>query len=124
MSKFIVVERNIKTGKFFAIVRDDHSVSYETPEYMTRQMAHADARCWMAFHVDIHIIADEDTIYTSHGNSMTGARFKEMVADLTAAIGARELRYIPANDNDRAFHVEIYNEAREEWFFLATVHKA
>ncbi|MEG8276409.1 hypothetical protein [Streptomyces sp. AHA2] len=38
-------------GKFFTVVRDGAPVVHITGKYLTRRMAEAAAKCWVAFHV-------------------------------------------------------------------------
>lgn len=51
-------------GKFFAQVRnayrDGDNILFESPEYLTREMALADAKCWMAFHGEASKVNEEN----------------------------------------------------------------
>ncbi|HWV45435.1 MAG TPA: hypothetical protein VN039_05280 [Nitrospira sp.] len=131
----------IKTteGKYVAQARITHAshhpvfetIMYETVEYTTLRMAQADAKCWIAFHgrnakVDTETIEvmDDDSVYTSSGNRVTGKKFKEILGMLQNNLvergeEPRKLHYIPANDSDRAFHIEFDNGNH-----FVTVHRA
>ncbi|MFC9620259.1 hypothetical protein ACFTXM_09745 [Streptomyces sp. NPDC056930] len=42
-------------GKFFSVVRDGAPVIHITRKYLTRRMAEAAAKCWVAFHGGEHM---------------------------------------------------------------------
>jgi len=120
----ITVVKNENTGKYFGMVHGDYSVAYETPEYYLSEMAHLDARCWRTFHMEPEfVVEDDDTVYNTTGSSLTGAKFKELIADLRD-VTEISLRHVASSDADDAFNVEIYNDAKGTWRLLATVHKA
>ncbi|MFH9802823.1 hypothetical protein ACH4M0_11355 [Streptomyces albidoflavus] len=48
----ITTRRTRHQGKYRAQVQGYAGVRYETPAYLTEQMALADAKCWAAFHTD------------------------------------------------------------------------
>lgn len=56
-------------GKYISQARHTNSdgttvVDYESPEYITKDMATADANCWIAFHSEKENTVNEETEYT------------------------------------------------------------
>lgn len=55
MGKGYVTVKRDNSGKYFAQVRistgGTNKAIYETPEYITKHMAEADAKCWKEFHM-------------------------------------------------------------------------
>jgi hypothetical protein len=45
-------------GHYFTVVRDGAPVVHITSKYVTRRMAEAAAKCWIAFHGEVNMIND------------------------------------------------------------------
>lgn len=65
-------------GKFFTVVRDGAPVVHITRKYLTRRMAEAAAKCWIAFHggkrVTVYTLAKESDLY---GRQLLGSVTRE-----------------------------------------------
>lgn len=101
MGKGIVKVGQTLEGKYFAQVRTLNNTShetthYETPEYVTQEMALADAKCWKEFHMDEtpkpaeRSINVEDTVRTLDAKNgvpvktWTGPEFSKWLAGAQA----------------------------------------
>ncbi|MCX4547272.1 hypothetical protein [Streptomyces sp. NBC_01500] len=86
-------------GKFFSQVRNSHAdgfgILFESSEYLTEGMAHADAKCWLAFHEGekkmSKVEVDAAEIYTAR-QSVTGV-FAEIPAERVAHKVAEAYRF-------------------------------
>lgn len=84
---FVKVTRD--NGKYYAQVRtfdgQTEVTHYETPEYLTAEMAYADAKCWKAFHMtdskqdNDYSISEDDTIFEA-GSKMNTSKVIELIA--------------------------------------------
>lgn len=131
-----MVKATVKTyrtldGKYVGQVRRfemDRTVThYETPEYVTRQMAVADANCWMEFHMSYtdpdanhnteevneeveteYTVNENDTVYYRAGK-MTGAEFSTWLNTVISRNADKEIKYDvePFNNGSNGFHLRV-----------------
>jgi len=96
-------------GRFFSVVRDGAPVVHITGKYLTRQMAEAAAKCWVAFHGEGDMIKDSDKFY-SH-QQVTGTQI-EMTADQVRARIADALKHgcqVDERQGNGCRYIEIHN---------------
>jgi hypothetical protein len=87
-----IIFNTVKTieGKFVGQVLSRNvngnvKILFETPEYVTRQMAVADAKCWKEFHMSKPVIREdkfdvcEDDIVYYRNKKMTGREFADFL---------------------------------------------
>lgn len=124
MSEYINTIRTTE-GKYVSQVRTYangvETTRYETPEYVTKQMATADAKCWKAFNMEKvnnesefvigeYTINADDKVYTSLGNLLTG---EHLIASLVMWVNKgyqMEFKCYPfSQSTNEGFHFHIAN---------------
>jgi hypothetical protein len=77
-------------GKYFSQVRNSYAdgfdILFESPEYLTEAMAHADAKCWLAFHGGNmnKVTVDPNEVYTARGGGATMLEYRAVSAEYVA----------------------------------------
>lgn len=141
MNKGYVKVTRTPEGKYYGQVRlyngRSDMIRYETPEYLTKDMANTDAACWKAFHmtdetpaVDYDINAD-DTVRThasrngTPNNTWTASEFAEkltqwqtMFPELTFRAGKTTGSGHVAKGEDFFIAIRKTPTTREAWYIV------
>lgn len=129
-------------GKYYGQIRRYNGVNektyYETPEYVTREMAYADAACWRAFHMtdvtpttpnyDINV---EDTVRTARSrngvpnSTWTGSEFAQKLIEwrikfpeMTMRCGREDGNGHKTKGDDFFICIRKLPDARESWYIV------
>lgn len=141
MSGYVKIGRTTE-GTYYAQVRlfngKTERTHYETPEYITREMAIADANCWKAFHMtdapkparQNFDIDEADTVRSLASNGgvprtrMTGSQFAEWLStmqckfpEMTYRVGT-EYSKRRTEGEDFFFVIKSHPNARERAFIV------
>lgn len=119
MNGYVKVGQTIE-GKYFGQVRqyaDGRTVThYETPEYLTEEMATVDAKCWKVFHMNEeskgaeYSIDADDSVYEG-GAKMDAVKVAEMIADTFTKVPDTGFKIEPLTglmSEFKGFKVSIY----------------